>query len=158
MTNYYYLVASLPSLVFDKPAPITIQKFWEYCLAWCTNKEITLLKEPSFTNPIITSWLNYNLELNHLLKNKKNQEQANFNSDLRKILESENPLSKEIAYEKSRWNYLDSLESMVPFKFEFLFIYQEKLKILERLKKFDQEEGKKSIIKSKEYVYEKAPR
>ena len=101
---------------------------------------------------------NYNLELNHLLKNKKNQEQANFNSDLRKILESENPLSKEIAYEKSRWNYLDSMESMVPFKFEFLFIYQEKLKILERLKKFDQVEGKKSIIKSKEYVYEKAPR
>lgn len=158
MSNYYYLVASLPSLIFDKPAPISIQKFMEYCLSWCSSAEISLLNNPSPSNTTIASWLNYNLDLAYQLKNKKNLEQANTSFEVKKIMDAENPLKKEIAYEQIRWNFLDSLESMFPFTFESLFIYHEKLKILERLNKFDKEEGKKSIIKSKEYVYEKAPR
>ena len=70
------------------------------------------------------------------------------------ILEQAHPLLMEQELERIRWAFLDSLEAGNFFDINFLIVYFLKIQILERLRMFNKEKGKKAFESMCEAAYE----
>ncbi|MDD5455782.1 MAG: hypothetical protein PHV30_01980 [Candidatus Margulisbacteria bacterium] len=169
--KYYYLIASLPSLKFNTKPLINKETFFEECRKWLTSQDLLILNTVDtnvkfiniINNNFLINWYDYNLKLKTELAilrdpSRKNMDSVNASAESRKIMEQVNPLLKEKAYEKFRWDFLDSEETKYNFDLNILIIYLEKLKILDRLFLFNKELGYKKFEVLKETYYEHAIR
>ncbi len=163
--NQYYLMSQLPSLdaVSDGMAlPISWERFYELCSRFLSKKAMAALdaltlKPPRHPSPsgfsVIDSW-NSSERLLRLALGAVRAERMKKSFDTegemipiqllqvsRIASESEDPLSAENFLNKHRLETLESLRPADAFSEESVFHYGLKLKLIERMRRFDTERG-----------------
>ncbi len=164
--NQYYLMSQLPSLdgISDSsPLPITEEKFTELCTRFLNKKQLSKLNSLTLVpnrvtsetgSPLIDTWnegekmLRLALAVVRAEKMKKVFDTGNISLPPQLLqaahtaVEAEDPLSAEQLLNRFRLDYLESLRPYDAFSEDSLFYYGLKLKLLERIKRFDTEKGK----------------
>jgi hypothetical protein len=163
--QYYYLVASLPYLHFDRKCPISTESFLAECKKWLSEYDMALLTSASInTHNIkpsaalaVKQWAEFDGDLRGEIAavRKNTQDKRNDKPGLsaRMVFEQPHPLLMEQAFEKIRWQFLDSLEAGNFFDINFLVVYFLKLQIMERLAMFDKKTGEKAFQDMYEVEY-----
>ena len=161
----YYLISQLPSLDGineNTPLPITSERFEELCLRFLGKKaqaeflKLTLappkISEKS-SSPLVEKWnegeRNLRLALAKLRAEKMNKHYDGESDGLSPVLlqavrtaaENESPMEAEKFLNKYRLDFLETLRPADSFSQEFVFYYGLKLKLIERIRKFDSESG-----------------
>ncbi len=161
----YYLISQLPSLdgiSENTPLPITEERFIELCQRFLGRKAQTELEKLTILPPrnpeksasfLVEQWLNgeKNLRL-ALAKLRADKLGKQFDAEMqsfpagllqaaRTAVEIESPLEAEKFLNSYRLDFLETLRPMDSFSEEFVFYYGLKLKIIERIRKFDQASG-----------------
>ena len=161
----YYLISQLPSLDGineNTPLPITAERFTELCQRFLGKKaqgelqKLTLAPSREYektSSALIGKWnegeRNLRLALARLRADKLNKrfdaETQSFPAGLlqavRTAVEIESPMEAEKFLNRYRLDFLESLRPMDSFSEEFVFYYGLKLKLIERIRKFDAESG-----------------
>ncbi len=161
----YYLISQLPSLDGigeSTPLPISSERFAELCRRFLGKKaqgefeKITLAppRNPEkSSSALIEKWnegeRSLRLALAKLRADKMNKhfdaETQSFPAGLlqaaRTAVEIESPMEAEKFLNKYRLDFLESLRPMDSFSEEYVFYYGLKLKLTERIRKFDSESG-----------------
>ena len=161
----YYLISQLPSLDGineNTPLPITSERFAELCRRFLGKKaqgeseKLTLAppRSPEKTaSPLIEKWnegeRNLRLALAKLRADKLGKhfdsDNQSFSAGLlqaaRTAVEIESPMEAEKFLNKYRLDFLETLRPMDSFSEEYVFYYGLKLRLIERIRKFDSESG-----------------
>ena len=161
----YYLISQLPSLdgiSENTPLPITQERFTELCQRFLGKKaqhEFEKLTLAPSRNPekassaLIEEWnegeRKLRLALAKLRAEKMNKQfdvgNQSFSPNLlqaaRTAIESESPMEAEQFLNRYRLDFLETLRPMDSFSEEYVFYYGLKLKLIERIRKFDTESG-----------------
>jgi hypothetical protein len=152
--KYYYLVASLPRLEFDKRPPISREEFLSESEKWLDEAGYRMLasvdikdRSPkSSGRGALEEWRAYDAALRDGLasvrKARKEGQREKTPAAFKEIFEEGTPLLMEKRLERMRWDFLDEEEFGRHFDLDSLVIYNLKLQILERLSSFDKEKGK----------------
>lgn len=172
MTQYYYLVASLPLLFFAAAPPFNSQAWLDLCREQVSADDHALLARIVFEalSPrpgdhavwhAYASWetaLRNELALQRAQKLGLNADpflrEAPFYTDLSAIvkeaLSSGTPKAVETALDSRRWAYLEEIETGTQFDLGRLIVYRLKLLLLERKNQFRPGPGLESF--TKEYL------
>ena len=161
----YYLISQLPSLDGlneNTPLPITQERFTELCFRFLGKKAQSELKKLTLVpsrNPeksssaLIEGWnegeRSLRLALAKIRADKMNKRfdaetqsiPASFWQAARTAVEIESPMEAENFLNRCRLDFLETLRPMDSFSEEFVFYYGLKLKLVERLRQFDPENG-----------------
>ncbi len=179
MSQYYYLVATLPFLQYESEEFISSDEFLERCAQHCTASDAAVLHAVHYapehveSSPIavLNSWYTFDRGLRNALVRLRS---ANLGEDMEKYLRvaedggdgthvggveelarnamaESSPLRAEQALQRARWDMLDELEAGHFFDLEKLVVYLLKLRVLERNRKFNREDG----LRVFEETYEK---
>lgn len=150
--KYYYLVASLPYLQFNRPLPTSKDLFLSECRKWLSPKDLDIITKTNIkdfeivtTDPeVMKNWKSFDIELRESLAGLRKERKASIleKKSTKGIYGEEDPLVLERKIEKKRWDYLDELELGNHFDMNIIIIYSLKLQILERLASFDMEKGR----------------
>ena len=174
MSSWYYFVAQLPTLSLDTevPMPITEEYFLNLATRYLDEKSLKTLKELSlepprevskFSSTLVKKWFDFERTLRFALaeirarKLKKDVEilQKECPSFILEIARTatgfESPLAAELYLAKQRMNYLTSITPSDIFCTDSVFAYALKLKLLARLRVFNEETG----MSSYKQIYEK---
>ena len=163
MSQYYFLVSSLPYLLPRNDAPIDYDGFMETCRVHLSEREQTILEacilgsggENLGHHPLLDRWIGWESALKnelvllraHNLKIEPEKWLRDVNGpaglfDLaREAVHLENPLEAENFLNEARWNFADELGVGHFFDFDALLVYSLKLQILERQRFFTREKG-----------------
>ena len=161
----YYLVSQLPSLDAvneGTPLPITSERFASLCESNLGKKgmaefaKITLSpsREPEKSaSALIESWNTGERDLRLALA-KARADKMNksfdigtkvFSADIlqtvRSAVEAESPMEADKILNRRRLDFLETLRPMDPFSQEYVFYYGLKLRLLERIRRFDPASG-----------------
>jgi hypothetical protein len=163
LTQYYYLVASLPMLFFDDPPPLASQAWLDLCREQVSPHDHSLLSRVGFDaldprpgDPDV--WQAYSawetalrnelilLRAQRLgLDPEPHLRRAPFYPGLgafaREALDAGTPKAVETALDYRRWSRLDELESGTRFDLGKLVVYRLKLLLLERKARIRPEAG-----------------
>ena len=161
MDKYYYLIAQLPFLYFDKETYIDIDSFLEEARKWMRKGDFNCLKVIDINHthlrksdhPVQKTYKEFENRLRTELAEfrKARKEGHGFKSDLfpETITKEKNPLEAEKELMRIRWEFIEELKTSHHFDFGFLVLYYLELQILARLESFDKEEG---MQKFKQYT------
>lgn len=160
--KYYALKASLPMLLFDSAPPMSSAEFLERCEVWVKPDRMAVLralteiprearKQTSRLLPdnrtAMDIYRDWEIALRNALSRlravrlghdpgKYQVETERYDSDAeqaaRAVFNVADPLEKEKALDRARWDFLDGLEWKHAFDFGALCIYRCKLLILEK--------------------------
>ena len=161
----YYLISQLPSLDGineNTPLPITSERFEELCQRFLGKKAQSVLSKLTLAPPrnpetlssaLVEKWNEGERSLRiALAKLRAEKMNKHFDADIqalspvllqavRTAIEIESPMEAEKFLNKYRLDFLETLRPMDSFSEEFVFYYGLKLKLIERIRKFDQESG-----------------
>ena len=155
--KYYYLVASLPYLEFDKPPLITKEQFLSESGKWLTRSDYRKLSGIDIHDPykqagdpaVISKWKSFDRELREELaeirKEFRKSDSRGETASFKDVFGQANPLFMEKKLERKKWDFLEGIEADYHFDINELVIYFLKLQILERLASFDKEKGKEKF-------------
>ena len=168
MAGYYYLISSLPMLMFDEKAPLSIEYFNDACVGKVSENDLEILNklilvpeaEQAYpANSAAERWRQWEI----CLRNRIALHRAPQGKDIRDSLQDEaacfceidtgiqeafalkNPLEREKYFDQMRWRVLDDFESGHHFDFDRLCIYKLKLLLLEKWNKRQVEQGVKNL-------------
>lgn len=163
MSQYYYLVSTLPLLSYDSEHMASTEYFLEQCEKWLTAGDYLILKNTSINEfdscksgcALLDQWqvweVNLRNELVKLRAQKKGLEGDAYLAAVPEVLGTaeiareaaaqESPLAAEELLNRARWSLLDDLEVGRFFTIEKLIIYYLRLQILERKGLFNKEAG-----------------
>jgi len=153
MDKYYYVVAQLPMLFFDKETSLTSEAFLEEAGKWLSEGDFALLsncrydmldtgmKKPGLLRHYIEGEILFRRELAMWRKMRKEGQDYKPESFPVSLVKEGNPLTIEKALLKRRWDSIETLETDHHFDLEFLILYFFKLQILEKLSLFDRQKG-----------------
>lgn len=167
MTQYYYLVASLPLLFFDDPPPFSSQNWLEACREQVAKEDCALLERISFTqlqsgpgdHPVWETYAAWETALRNEIALQRAQ-RMNVSADsylrdapfftilgtaVKEALNAATPKAVELALDRLRWSQLEELEAKTQFDLGRLIVYRLKLLILERKQLFRPEAGLESF-------------
>lgn len=161
--QYYYVIASLPSLSLNDELPIRKDEFLSICEdnLETTDYEIfrsldfNQMEQGKFSLDIINRFFNWERGMrNALVRLRAKKLGLNHDEFLRsemfdhslmllaeEVFNAESPLMAEDILNKERWKHLDELEFGHYFDKEILAIFFIKLQILERISLFDEVRG-----------------
>jgi hypothetical protein len=176
LSNYYYVVAALPLLHFDKKAAVSVDYFLDFCCGHLKPDDYTLLIRADFQNfsdtfPQAKVYMQYRTwevalrnELVRLRAAKIEQDAIPYlrpgieifslRTLARKAFEESSPLKGEEILNKARWDYLEELETGHFFDIQKLVIYHLKLQLLNRKACFQDELGKENYTAFLRHVFE----
>lgn len=152
MDKYYYFVAQLPFLIFNKKGYPDREYFLAEAKKWLSDKDFLLLSRVSLNdfypgdkdNNIVTVYKDFELSLREKVacfrRDKANREFM-LSGEFSLNLGEGTPLEIEKRLLRLRWQFIESLETGHAFDLEALILYFLKLQILERLFIFNKEEG-----------------
>ena len=156
MASYYNLIASLPDLRAEGDLPITYEGFLKYCETNVSDEVYEMLEKLSLSStegPLVEEWsrvygmiqkeMNYQRSMN-LGKSYPSvyEKDSGVSQVVAAALSAKNPLEAERLLLDYEFDNLDLLVGHHVFDDHVLFGYAIKLKLLERLKSFEQEKGK----------------
>jgi len=157
MDKYYYFVAQLPTLLFDREPLIEIETFLAEGEKWLGDRDYALLARvdmnqavPESGDPgVLQRYKAFEFGLRNELAlwrrtRGTDQEYRPSGFPLSAIREG-TPLEVERRLLRWRWDYLDEEEREHHFDLEVLILYFLKLQILRRLFSFDKEQGLKTF-------------
>ncbi len=169
MTQYYYLVASLPMLLFDGPPPFSSPAWLESCREQVAMDDHALLSRISFDalrpqpgDPAVwQAYSSWETALRNELAAQRAQRlgldpvpflrPAPFYAGLplvvKEALGAGTPMAVETALDRRRWSRLDELEAGTQFDLGRLVVYRLKLLLLERKDRFRPEPGREAFMK-----------
>jgi hypothetical protein len=167
LTQHYYLVASLPLLLFDDPPPFSNAAFLQMCREQLTDDDYVLLARISFDalrphpgDPAAGSaYSAWETALRNELAVQRAQRlgvspdpflrEAPFYVGLpalvKEALGAGTPRAVETALDRRRWSYLEELEAGTQFGLGRLVVYRLKLLLLERKALFRPEPSRRSF-------------
>ena len=174
MSSWYYFVAQLPTLSLDSevPMPITEEYFTELASRFLDKKSLKTLNELTLEPPkevskvsstLVKKWFDFERTLRFALAEIRARRLKKDVEVLQKecpafILEIartacgfDSPLDAELYLAKQRMNYLTSITPSDIFCTDSVFAYALKLKLLARLRVFNEETG----MSSYKQIYEK---
>ena len=161
----YYLISQLPSLDGineNTPIPVTEKQFFELCSRFLVKKafaelnKITLMPSRNYeksSSALIEKWnegeRNLRLALAKLRADKMNKHfdigmesfPVGLLQAVRTAIDIESPMEAEKFLNQYRLDFLETLRPMDSFSEEFVFYYGLKLKLIERMRKFDSQSG-----------------
>ena len=153
MDKYYYLVARLPYLYFEKEPTISIDNFLEEAATSLSRRDYAILSrvrynstdsgisKPRLLKEYIQQELQFRTELAAWRKAQKEGVDYKTESFPVSLVREGNPLEIERALLKRRWDLISQVEHDFHFDLECLILYYFKLQILEKLSSYDKEEG-----------------
>ena len=153
MDKYYYMVAQLPALFFDKEAAIDIPTFLEEAQKWLTKRDYQRLSkinlyETAQNGKRLKLWQQYILFELQFRTELAGWRQAHIEGQEYKpshfalsMVKEGNPLEIEKKLLHHRWQWIDSQEQGHHFDLDFLILYYLKLQILQKLSVFNKEKG-----------------
>ena len=164
ISEYYYLVASLPSLDFGIEPPISSDEFLNRCREQLSDTHLGIIErvtiEPAsikeYSGGILKKWQEFDTALrNELVKMravKKEKEasdyiRSEYFADLSLthyahiIYNQGSPLEAERTFDRIRWDKIEDLKLGHYFDIDFLVAYLLQLQILERWKRFSHYKG-----------------
>lgn len=170
MTQYYYLVASLPLLLFDDPAPLASPVWLEMCREQVAEGDYDLLYRISFDeltprrgdHAVWQAYSSWETALRNELAAQRAQRLgldpgpflrpaaffAGLPALVKEALGAGTPKAVELALQRRRWSYLEELETGTRFDLGRLIVYRLKLLLLERKDRFRPEPGRESFARS----------
>ena len=167
----YYLISQLPSLdgiSENMPIPIDEKQFLELCSRFLNKKALNELNKTTLipskaheksSSDLIEKWNDGERNLRFALaKLRADKMNKNFNGipqsfpiDIlqvaRNAMEFESPMEAEKFLNNWRLEFLETLRPMDSFSEEFVFYYALKLKLIERIRKFDIQSGEAAYRK-----------
>ncbi len=178
MTQYYYLVASLPLLLFDDPPPLSSQAWLDLCREQVSPSEHSLLLRVGSgdlaprpgDHDVWQAYSSWETALRNELTLLRAQRlgldpepflrSAPFYADLpaiaREALDAGTPKAAETELDQRRWSRLDELESGTQFDLGKLIVYRLKLLLLERKARFRPETGQRAFAEQYRRVLDNA--
>lgn len=128
------------------------QGFLSECRKWLSDGDIKRIEGAALGNaagsdgtPVLRAWREFDKNLRSELAEARILAKSNRRDrpalSIKGIWEQPDPLLIEQAFERFRWEYLDSLEAGNFFDINFLILYYIKLQIIERLSHFNKEIG-----------------
>lgn len=160
---YYYLVASLPFLDFEKPAPFSYEEFLENGRRLMRREDFDILTKAVLSWDEIPSphsaleklaWFHraLNSEIARLRAKKFQKDplgyvradqyvDAQSLSVIQQAMGEQNPLNAEKILDRHRWNRYEEISQNHFFDLEVLISYGLKLQILDRHKMFASDQG-----------------
>ena len=159
MGKYYYLLAQLPSLFFDRSPDITVDDFLKEAAKWLDTNKFSILTSATINNfpnnktnfPVFNNYQEFEQELQKELylyrKAKKSHTEYRPFINVEWEIDKTSPLKVEKGLLYLRWQFLEGQSTGHYFDFEFLIIYYLKLQILKRLFTFDKKIGKEHFEK-----------
>jgi hypothetical protein len=167
LSQYYYLVASLPLLFYDSENFPSREDFLVTCRQHIGGRHYRLLESASTTElhptvpscKILDRWRQWEIalrnELVRLRAKKRGRDEAAYLLDSRGMLASlaprgiareafsqDSPLQAEDTLNRGRWSFLDELEVGHDFDIEKILIYALRLQVLARKALFDEKKGR----------------
>ena len=154
LNKYYYLVASLAYLEFEKEPPSTQSEFLSECRKWLDPGDFKKLAEVNINNigvnpedpAIIKEWKSFDFtlreDLGEIREMRKKSLHETIPARFLDLFEEQTPLLMEKKLEKKRWDFIEEKEFGYHFDINTLILYFLKLQIMERLSLFDKEKGK----------------
>ncbi len=163
--NQYYLIAQLPTLDGlgdNMPLPITEDRFLELCSRFVSKKTMSELQRLSLTPPrrkvkfsssVAKAWDEHERSLRLILgKARAERMKKSFDADdaeetgellalARTAVKQTDPLEAEKLLNRSRLEFLEGLRPADAFSEEMLFYYSLKLKLISRIRQFDESAG-----------------
>jgi len=148
MDKYYYVVAQLPLLYFDKETTMTTQMFLAEA-----DSDYEMLRQARFDaiglkdrkNDLLRRYVawesQFRIELSAWRKAARDSLDYKPESFSLSLVKEGNPLQIEMAMLKRRWDFIEQLEPDHHFDLEFLILYFFKLQILEQAALYNKEKG-----------------
>lgn len=159
MDKFYYIVAQLPSLVFDMDLPISRKDFLAETKKWMSKRDYLALSVVDLETIAWSKERVNRLDRSQVLRRFKAAEirlrsalaewrksriegrQGRPADEIADLLEEGNPLQIEKKLLLRKWETLDELEKDHDFDLDFLIIYLLRLQILEKSARFVADEG-----------------
>lgn len=153
MDKYFYLVAQLPSLVFDRENPITVETFLEEAEKWLPLRDLKKLKaarlDASSTEKNLPGVFRryrefesrFRRELGEWRQSLRDGSESRPETFSPSLVKEGNPLEIEKRLLARRWELIGEEEQDHHFDLGFLILYYLKLQILRRLAIFNKETG-----------------
>lgn len=163
MAEYYYFVASLPSVWMEKDAPISYSEFMRQAKEHMSKKDYRDLELVSFnpeegdaSSKIAKEWNSFSYTLSEMITEERARRLGLENKEyrarcikdkaledkVRRLVENPDPLEAEKEILALYFDFLDKHPVASPFSTEALMIYGLKLQIKEKVKGFNRDKGK----------------
>ncbi len=174
---YYYLCASLPALLFGRPAPMSVAEFDERCREELSAREFRLLgraglqvsRDPESSEglPAVLAEM---VRFEQYLRTRIAQRRSGRDDDraaalpdpaeyfgmvdfgLAQAAAAADPFEREKWIDRIRWSHLDDLECGHEFDFAGLCVYRRKLAILEKYRERKAEQGRENFNRAVERI------
>lgn len=158
MASYYYLIASLPLLLPDTPAPLGYDTFLEQCesvVSPSTYEALKTLSVGSCGDPLLKEWslfydtLRAELSYQRSIARGRQGEvpgDRSLAAAVQTALSAPNPLEAEQMLLRLEFERLDAMLGVHDFDESALFGYAVKLRLLERQQSFRFETGKEEFL------------
>ena len=166
LNKYYYLVSSLPLLLFDEKPGILKKEFLEECGKWVSLPEFTILQRADINSAmmlfdnqrILRQWKKLDSclrgDLSKARKIRQKTPEEKLPDSMVSVFKQETPLLMERELAKKEWSILDELTLGCYFDINILIIYFLKLQILERFEMFNKDEGMRVFKEACEVIYD----
>ena len=160
MGSYYYLVAQLPSLIYEQSPPMSSASFLELAGSFMKKKDLELFSQlaldADYTKTtgcgFIDKYRNWefsmrqNLGVQRAIKLKREAPvETNFRYDAAaaasRAMDETSPLEGELILDKARWYVIDDLAGNDIFTRDYLYSYYLKLLLIERREAFNVDKG-----------------
>jgi len=169
VASYYYFGATLPSLSWRGAVPLGSEAFLERCAIHLSSRDLELVEAarpalpadgafppPSRRSRLLAAYYRWELALRNELARlragrlgqpaEKHVRPGSVEWDglraAQAAFQAESPLEGELVIERERWNIVERLQVGHYFDVEALAAYGLKLRILERVARFEAERGK----------------
>lgn len=166
MTQYYFLVASLPMLALGTPPPITMEEFQSRCQSALSSSDLseleTVLGEDLLPgkSEFSQEWYRRETQLRNAVVRVRGgrlgvepknylREHSGFDVSIEKAVTDAytkpNPMERELALDRSRWQIADEIALSQPFSLSSVLAYAVKIKIAYRWEKLSEEAGQERL-------------
>ena len=181
MSQYYFLVASLPLLSYEQPDAADPDAFLGMLGEHLTEHDLAVvagarldapIADAAFQNQTIRAWERYERGLRNALvrlrapgrsadpsqyvradQSGSEGNDASWVADAaREALGHESPLGAEHALNRARWSFLDEIEVGHYFDLHRVIVYYLKLQILARRRLFDRSAGEAAFVRINETI------
>ena len=153
MDKYYYIIAQLPTLYFERESFLTVEIFLREAKKWMRSGEYRYLssidlfdtspdqRDPRMWREFKKRETRFRDELAQWRRSRREGKEIKKTAFPVSLIRDGNPLDIEKKLLKYRWEYIEELEKVHHFDLEFLILYFLKLQILRRLALFEKEKG-----------------